>query len=225
MIQILAQASSGDVMEIVRNVHDFYNQAWGNLLWAVGCIGAVAAAMLSAIGFLVPWWLERVRRESFRLDKEAVLREVDDVKADMTRQLTESTEIYKEKLKEALQKISETEDRVTRNIEEHAGDLWAVHGLTMGTLGSEDLAMFCRTFAVKSHLNAGSKQSLDKAKTDLAGMADICRSLVASKRPPAEALRVSAEVVLGVIREIEGGAHAATFAEPLEAIKAYLQPK
>ena len=93
MMHILAQATSGtpDVMEIVRGVHEFYNQAWGNLLWVVGCIGAVAAALLSLIGLLVPWWLERVRRDSFKLDKETLLKGVEATKVETLGRIEEAT--------------------------------------------------------------------------------------------------------------------------------------
>ena len=123
MVPMLMQTaqSSVDVLTIVKEVHDFYNDSWNSLLWSFGIMGGI---LIFFLGVVLPWWSERSRRESFRLDKEAILQQIADARQEATRLIQEATSLYKENLQQALEKASAAEQETIKKIADTASTMW-----------------------------------------------------------------------------------------------------
>ena len=91
-----------ETIDILDKVHGFYQDAWTNLLWFVGVLMTVLALV---VGVLVPWWLERSRKQTFQLSEERVMDEI-----------AKSREQYEQGLEEAKAKIRAVAEEAKREM-------------------------------------------------------------------------------------------------------------
>ncbi len=129
MFDILAQTTQPS-LENLQQVHQFYEDAWGNLTWMISAMGAFAGAFLLIVGWLLPTLLERGRARTFELSKK-------DVQDEMRRLIKSETELYKNALKQLADELQQSNDQTHRTINHHLGILWyemaeAMHKTTGG---------------------------------------------------------------------------------------------
>lgn len=219
MIEILAQATPGpsEAMQILQSVHQFYNDAWTSLLWAVG-VGA--AVLIGLVGVILPWWTERSRRESFRLDKEAVLKEIVSAREDMARLIDNETRMYKDNLRDAIRQLDEGLEAAKKLIEAQAGDLWWAHSRQAKSLGEKEVSVAFSTLSIKSYLNAGDEESRKKVAGSLDEMAKVCASIDPKHNP--KGLEIAREMVSGVLQAVERAGSCESYSKPIEVIKTFL---
>jgi len=217
---ILAQVvnSAPDLFTIVKQVHDFYNDAWNSLLWSFGIFGGI---LIFFLGVVLPWWSERSRRESFKLDKEAILAEIHTAREEMQREVADAGSLFKENLKDTLKEIAKVQEEARRQIEEQSGDLWWAHAFQCMRVGDPFCAMY-RALAIHSYASAGTENGLAKAGGELNCLAALCSD---SKNP----LKSYDSVVLGIIVKAIGAVEKAGWAEryskDVKTIKDYLQSR
>ena len=88
-----------EAMEILDKVHSFYNDAWSNLLWVVGCIGGVVVLLVTVV---VPYWLERSRRMTFEKSSEDILAELKRVRERTEAEMARLSVEFAKRMEEAV---------------------------------------------------------------------------------------------------------------------------
>ena len=161
MITMLLQATpaTSDVLSIIRDVHGFYNDAWSSLLWTVGLEGGALALLL---GVVLPWWTERSRRESFKLEKDALFKQISEAREEARRQINEATDLYKQNLKEVLKQVADNEKEARMREEDLACDMWLGEGFDASDSGNHAIAIDSMTIAI-AHWAKGHKSKQEMA--------------------------------------------------------------
>jgi len=217
---VLVAESASDVLNIVKEVHVFYQDAWTTLLWSLGSIGGIVIFFL---GFVLPWLSERSRRESFKMDKEAVLGQIEVAKEEMQRRIEEASNVYKDNLRDVLKQIKDRQEQTTRMIKESIGELWAANAVPMKAHG--DLAMsgwFC-AYAISAFVDAGNEESLNNAEVVLDQLAQIFSECSGAKSK--DLVDFAGAAVLRAIEKIDKAGLSARYARPVAAIRAHLSSK
>ena len=142
MLNFLAQTTM-PASQIVRDAHNFYSDAFTDLLWTMGVILATGFAV---VGFIMPWLLERQRRENFKQSEEKVLAEINAAKAD-----------FQAEHKKLLADIHKAEDDL-RNLGRRLGYV-AIDSEFALALGQEEpyAKVFLLSRALDSAAHAGSE--------------------------------------------------------------------
>ncbi|MGB2754674.1 MAG: hypothetical protein WBD75_01995 [Phycisphaerae bacterium] len=117
MLYALAEAgqSATEILDIVKNVHDFYDDSWRSLLWAVGIVFLVSAAI---VGVLMPWWLEYSRRKTFEIDRDAMLKRIQEMRLEIQGEVEAELEIFDDNLQQALERMSESEKAAKKDLQQ-----------------------------------------------------------------------------------------------------------
>ncbi len=220
MLHLLAQAgqSANEVLEIVKNVHEFYYDAWTSLLWVVG---VAAAVLLGWIGILQPWWTERSRRQTFAFDRDALLKQIQDVKSEIRREMEEAETMFKENLQQTLQRISESEEEAKRRLYQTRAEMCAVQARTAALAGDHVMAMQCEIVA--AHYGCEANMSPLWWYHRLKALVECLQDT--SMRGSIESDNEAVKILARVAAELEGTESGKECEEFLDKIKEFLSSR
>ena len=121
MLSFLADTvlTAPEILEVLNNVHEFYNQAWDKLIWAV-------AGIFLIVGILLPYWLRRQQKEDFDAVKERM--------TEVERQIEAANQNLAALSAETMQEIRSARDGAVHRAEEYEATTKARLGQIEGDL-------------------------------------------------------------------------------------------
>jgi hypothetical protein len=154
------------------------------------------------------------------MDKEALLKQIELVRGDMTRQIEGETRLYKDSLRDALRQVAASQEAAKMKLEEHAGDVWGAHALMTMMVGPKEAAGIYSAVAIESYLNVGSGQCQGKIGLELGQLARACSGI--EYKCDSKNHKVFLDTVSKVLQRLEDAGLGEHYSKPIEVIKAFL---
>ena len=123
MFEIYAQTAQSN-LENLQLVHQFYEDAWGKLIWMIATVGSVAVFILTLVALMLGWIIpnrtEKVRDKDLELNKK----DIQDKQDKMHQSIESATELYKVELKQLTDEHQQSNKETLKTINHHSGFLW-----------------------------------------------------------------------------------------------------
>lgn len=172
-----------NVKGILDSVHEFYNDAWSSLLTV---IAVLFGATVTLFGIVVPWWMERSRRQAFEAEmgriKKDMRQEYDDKLGGLTRAfdagLARSQEEAVANLKTTLDdKVKEVQAQLEASTAESRGSIFHMQAIvSLGHKNYKNTFWDC-VASMDAYLDAENEADLQRVAKMLVGsiMPKLCK--------------------------------------------------
>jgi len=127
-VLILAAETGIDMAEVLRDTHAFYEGAWSKLVWTLGAGGAALLIVITVLLVVVQLLIERSRRETLRVDREAIRHEIDDGVA-------RAQAMTVQQIAPTLSKLADSVLQTERNVQDTRRDLFRMTANTLHSFG------------------------------------------------------------------------------------------
>lgn len=125
---LAAVEPTAGTLDVLEQVHGFYNDAWDQLMVVVGLVFGVVGVIVPAFALIILALLERRREASFRLDTERVMTEIQTARGEMSEALEATREDLVREIEAGRKAFADDQDKAAKKMNTVEASLYRLWG-------------------------------------------------------------------------------------------------